>query len=62
MSNAKKRALWSRFPEMIREMRKAVFLKHGIPEEKYPIAMRRILYLAYSQRLKASPSDASHRK
>lgn len=45
--SAKKRAIWTRFPEMVREMRKAVMLKHGIKEERYPIAMRRVLYLAY---------------
>ncbi len=51
MSKIRKMVLWSRFPFAIREMRKAVFMKHGIKEERYPVEMRRILYLANRETL-----------
>jgi hypothetical protein len=50
MSTIKKRTVWARFPEFVRRMRQAVYLKHGIREERYPIEMRRVLYLAYLRR------------
>ena len=46
MSAIRKRTVWARFPEFVRTMRQAVYLRHGIREERYPIAMRRVLYLA----------------
>lgn len=46
MSAIRKRTVWTRFPETIRRMRVAIYLHGGIPEETYPLAMRRVLYLA----------------
>lgn len=43
----KKRVIHTRFPETVKKMKQRLYLHVGMPEEKYPIEMRRVLYLAY---------------
>lgn len=40
------REVHSRFPAFVREMARAIWMRHGIPEERYPVEMRRVLWLA----------------
>lgn len=50
MSAIKKRAVWSKFPDWVKEVRTRHFHGAGMPEGRYPAELRRLLMLAYRRR------------
>ncbi len=51
MSKIKKIAVWSKFPEWVKEVRQRGVYRAGMPEGMYPPGLRQLLMLAYRNQL-----------
>ena len=47
MGKVKKRTVWTKYPEWVREVRIRAMHGAGMREDRYPIGLRRLLMLAY---------------